>query len=65
VRRVKFGGSEAGMTWIGGGVTVADRFVLDGQSGRNPGGRVAAKVVAATPDTAADTANAGTVGDPS
>jgi multidrug efflux system membrane fusion protein len=65
LRPVQVGASVDGMTEIRGGVTAADLIVFDGQSRLNPGARVAAKVVAATPDTAADTANAGTVGDPS
>ena len=65
LRPVQIGVSVDGMTEIRGGVTPADLIVFDGQSRLNPGARVAAKVVAATPDTAADAANTGTVGDPS
>jgi membrane fusion protein, multidrug efflux system len=65
LRPVQVGVSVDGMTEIRGGVTAADLVVFDGQSRLNPGARVAAKVVAATPDTAADAANTGTVGDPS
>lgn len=65
LRPVQVGVSVDGMTEIRGGITAADLIVFDGQSRLNPGARVAAKVVAATPDTAGDAANAGTVGDPS
>lgn len=65
LRPVQLGASVDGMTEVRGGVTAADLIVFDGQSRLNPGAPVAAKVVAATPDSAADTANAGTVGDPS
>jgi membrane fusion protein, multidrug efflux system len=65
LRPVQVGVSVDGMTEIRSGVTAADLIVFDGQSRLNPGAAVAAKVVAATPDTAADAANAGTVGDPS
>jgi multidrug efflux system membrane fusion protein len=65
LRPVQAGASVDGVTEIRGGVTAADLIVFDGQSRLNPGASVAAKVVAATPDTAADAANSGTVGDPS
>ena len=65
LRPVRVGVSVDGMTEIRGGITTADLVVFDGQSRLNPGVPVAAKVVAATPDSAADAVNAGTVGDPS
>jgi multidrug efflux system membrane fusion protein len=65
LRPVQVGVSVDGMTEIRGGVTAADLIVFDGQSRLNPGVLVTAKVVPATPDTAADAARTGTVGDPS
>jgi membrane fusion protein, multidrug efflux system len=71
LRPVKTGLSVDGMTEILGGVAAGDLVVFDGQSRLNPGTRVNAKIVSATPDVSGGPGGSGagagandTVGDP-